>query len=62
MYNSASEDVENVYWPFKSRTDWLVARWVKLRGPGSNAVSELLRIPGVSIFLKICAHMQLIQV
>jgi hypothetical protein len=33
--------------PFKSRQDWKVARWAKLRGPGSTAFSDLLAIPGV---------------
>lgn len=35
------------YSPFASRLDWEVARWAKLRGPGSTAVSELLEIDGV---------------
>ena len=33
--------------PFKSRKDWEVALWAKLRGPGSTAFSDLLAIPGV---------------
>ncbi|KAL0573467.1 hypothetical protein V5O48_008494 [Marasmius crinis-equi] len=33
--------------PFTSQTDWEVARWAKLRGPGSNAFNEFLKIPGV---------------
>jgi hypothetical protein len=33
--------------PFQSQLDWDVARWVKLRGGSSTAVSELLAIPGV---------------
>lgn len=37
----------NPYAPFASRLDWEVARWAKLRGPGSNALSELLGIDGV---------------
>jgi hypothetical protein len=38
----------NPYAPFASRLDWEVARWAKLRGPSSTAISELLSIPGVS--------------
>ncbi|KAJ3560355.1 hypothetical protein NP233_g10889 [Leucocoprinus birnbaumii] len=37
----------NPYAPFQSHLDWLVARWAKLCGPGSTALSELLAIPGV---------------
>ncbi|KAJ3547009.1 hypothetical protein NM688_g5449 [Phlebia brevispora] len=40
-------DPTNIYSPFTSELDWKVARWAKLRGPGSTAVSELLEIPGV---------------
>lgn len=39
---------ENVYTPFNSWIDWLFGKWVKLRGPGSTAVTELLNIKGVS--------------
>ena len=38
----------NPYWPFTSKLDWEVARWAKMRGPGSTAVSELLGINSVS--------------
>ncbi|KAI0629564.1 hypothetical protein C8Q77DRAFT_1065168 [Trametes polyzona] len=34
----------NPYAPFVSRLDWEVARWAKMRGPGSTALSELLEI------------------
>ncbi|CDO77552.1 hypothetical protein BN946_scf184912.g51 [Trametes cinnabarina] len=37
----------NPYAPFISPLDWAVARWAKMRGPGSTAFTELLRIPGV---------------
>jgi hypothetical protein len=37
----------NPYFPFADETDWLVARWAKLRGPSSTALTELLQIPGV---------------
>lgn len=38
---------ENPYAPFTSRLDWEVARWAKLRGPGSTAFSDLLAIEEV---------------
>lgn len=38
----------NPYSPFASEIDWKVAKWAKLRGQGSTAVSDLLGIPGVS--------------
>ncbi|KAI0753003.1 hypothetical protein C8Q80DRAFT_1217332 [Daedaleopsis nitida] len=34
----------NPYAPFKSRIDWELAKWAKMRGPGSTAVTELLQI------------------
>ncbi|KAL0572117.1 hypothetical protein V5O48_009844 [Marasmius crinis-equi] len=37
----------NIWHPFISQIDWEVARWAKLRGPGSNAFNEFLKIPGV---------------
>ncbi|GJF00687.1 hypothetical protein PsYK624_169850 [Phanerochaete sordida] len=39
------EPDDNIYAPFASRTNWLFARWAKMRGPGSTAMTELLRIP-----------------
>lgn len=48
-YTGASK--HNAYWPFASERDWLVARWAKLRGPGSTALDELLSIKGVSAIL-----------
>jgi hypothetical protein len=39
----------NIWAPFTSKIDWEVARWAKLRGPGSTAVSELLNIEGVRV-------------
>ncbi|RDX49827.1 hypothetical protein OH76DRAFT_1350331 [Lentinus brumalis] len=32
------------YHPFASKLDWQVARWAKMRGPGSTVVTELLEI------------------
>ena len=37
----------NPWAPFTSHIDWAVARWAKLRGPGSTAFTELLKIEGV---------------
>ncbi|KAI0323179.1 hypothetical protein GY45DRAFT_1236956, partial [Cubamyces sp. BRFM 1775] len=35
------------YAPFVSEIDWEFARWAKMRGPGSTAVTELLKIRGL---------------
>ncbi|KAI0764455.1 hypothetical protein BC629DRAFT_1541305 [Irpex lacteus] len=35
------------YSPFASQMDWQIARWAKLRGQGSTAMSELLGVPGL---------------
>ena len=45
---AAYSDNANIYSPFLSRIDWDVAKWAKLRGPSSNATTELLETPGVS--------------
>jgi len=34
--------------PFSTRREWEMARWAKLRGPSSTALTELLEIDGVS--------------
>ena len=47
-YLSALGSGNNPWAPFSSEIDWKVARWAKLRGPGSTAFSELLAIDGVS--------------
>ena len=49
-YQDAINNPENPWAPFKSRIDWEVARWAKMRGPGSTAFSDLLGIEGVSCF------------
>lgn len=36
-----------LYASFKSKRDWEIARWAKLRGVGSTSFSELLAIDGV---------------
>ncbi|KAI0069540.1 hypothetical protein K474DRAFT_1687710 [Panus rudis PR-1116 ss-1] len=46
-----TDSEQNPYTPFASHMDWAVARWAKLRGPGSTAVSELLSIPGDALGL-----------
>lgn len=40
----------NIYYPFGSEMDWNFGKWAKLRGPSSTAVTELLSIPGVSVY------------
>ena len=39
------------YAPFSSKVDWEFACWAKCYGPGSNAISKLLQIDGVSFVL-----------
>jgi hypothetical protein len=41
----------NPYAPFCSKLDWQFACWAKLRGPGSNAITELLQLEGVCTLL-----------
>ncbi|KIJ62538.1 hypothetical protein HYDPIDRAFT_135569 [Hydnomerulius pinastri MD-312] len=45
------DDSHNPYAPFRSHMDWSFARWAKMRGPGSTAVSELLSIDGLAAAL-----------
>ncbi|KAF6756066.1 hypothetical protein DFP72DRAFT_1008140 [Ephemerocybe angulata] len=47
VYGQAVNNEENLWAPFASKLDWEVARWAKLRGPGSTALTELLAIEGV---------------
>jgi hypothetical protein len=42
--------------PFQSQRDWEVARWAKMRGPTSSAVTELLAIPGVRASYYLLLH------
>lgn len=37
----------NPYAPFANKRNWEIARWAKLRGPGSNSLAELLGVEGV---------------
>jgi hypothetical protein len=47
-YQANLQDPRNPWAPWTSQIDWEVARWAKLRGPGSTAFSDLLKIEGVS--------------
>ena len=38
---------DSIWAPFLSECDWEFARWAKMRGPTSTAVTDLLAIPGV---------------
>jgi hypothetical protein len=49
--------VPNVWAPFASKIDWEIARWAKLRGPSSTALSELLRVEGVSVLSSVLARL-----
>jgi len=40
-------DGDSIWSPFMSQCDWLFAHWVKMHGPTSSAVTELLPIPEV---------------
>lgn len=54
-YLSYSEqNRENPWAPFSSKMDWEVARWAKLRGPGSTSFTELLGIEGVRANPQLC--------
>jgi hypothetical protein len=46
-YETQAANQASPWAPFCSQLEWDVARWVKLRGGSSTAVSELLAIPGV---------------
>ncbi|KAG1737132.1 uncharacterized protein EDB91DRAFT_1237953 [Suillus paluster] len=43
-----ANEEENLYHPFAFKMEWEVARWAKLRGLSSMALSDLLAIEGVS--------------
>ena len=48
IYQSSQDAFGASIWaPFRSRLDWEIARWAKMRGPTSTAVTELLAIPEV---------------
>ncbi|KAL7282534.1 hypothetical protein ACG7TL_004005 [Trametes sanguinea] len=52
-YIEAVAGEQNPYAPFPSFMNWAIARWAKLRGPGSTALTELLGIPGLPEALKL---------
>lgn len=54
---SAYTHEDNFYAPFLSELDWGVAKWAKLRGPSSAAITELLELPGVSSYILYCKFM-----
>lgn len=45
--NTLGGPSSNPYSPFNSQTDWELAKWAKLRGPGSTAFTELMGVTGV---------------
>ena len=48
VYETTCESLGDSLWaPFRSQCDWEFARWAKMRGPTSTAVTELLAIPEV---------------
>ncbi|KAJ7444241.1 hypothetical protein B0H11DRAFT_2342850 [Mycena galericulata] len=47
-YKAGSGDPTNIWAPFTSKLEWELARWAKLRGPGSTAFIDLLKISGVT--------------
>ena len=52
-YEKYSNELEkegdiNEWAPFSTRMEWEIAQWAKLRGPSSTALTELLKIDGVS--------------
>ncbi|KAJ7896209.1 hypothetical protein B0H13DRAFT_2523416, partial [Mycena leptocephala] len=47
QYSDTLGSSGNIYAPFTSKMDWEVARWAKLRGSGSTAFTDLLKIEGL---------------
>lgn len=41
--------IDNQFAPFRSKIEWEIAKWAKLRGPSSTAFTELMQIDGVSV-------------
>jgi hypothetical protein len=48
LQSISKADNPNRYEPFSSKLDWEIAHWAKRRGQGSNALTELLNLKGVS--------------
>ena len=52
VYQSTQLVLGSSAWaPFQSQCDWEFARWAKLHGPTSSAVTDLLAIPGVRVLI-----------
>ena len=49
LENTLGGLTSNPYSPFNSQTDWELAKWAKLRGPGSTAFTELMGVTGVRL-------------
>ncbi|KAI9449055.1 hypothetical protein BJY52DRAFT_1127054 [Lactarius psammicola] len=48
VFEATHNTTGDLIWaPFRSQCDWEIARWAKMRGPTSTAVTELLAIPEV---------------
>lgn len=54
VYETSLTGLDSEWAPFMSKMEWEVAKWAKLRGPGSTSFSELLAIEGVSCALIYC--------
>ncbi|KAF8964880.1 hypothetical protein BDZ97DRAFT_1918584 [Flammula alnicola] len=48
-YREVLGGIDNPYSPFSSERDWLMAKWQKLRGPGSTAFDELMAIERLNV-------------
>ncbi|KAJ7117694.1 hypothetical protein C8R44DRAFT_832357 [Mycena epipterygia] len=46
-YKANLGDPANLWAPFTSQLEWELAQWAKLRGPGSTAFTDLLKISGL---------------
>jgi len=47
VFGTHNPSTGNIWALFQSKVDWSIAKWAKLRGPSSTAISELLSIEGV---------------
>ena len=51
IFESVQNSLGGSIWaPFQSQVDWEIARWAKMRGPSSTALTELLAIPEVRCY------------
>lgn len=48
----------NPFAPFNNQTDWELAKWAKLRGPGSTSFTELMGVTGVCLVSLIHRHIR----